>query len=62
MSRSNTISQVYIGKLKPRIDDALDLVELDLVILEVAAVFGLYVAWQYGGCGWYEWSECDVIV
>jgi len=44
MSRSNTISQVYIGKLKPRIDDALDLVELDLVILEVAAVFGLYVA------------------
>ena len=58
MSRLKTISQVYIRKAK----DALDLVGLDLVILEVAAVFGLYVAWLYGGCGWYEWSECDVII
>ena len=58
MSRLNTKSQVYIGKAK----DALDLVGLDLVILEVTTVFDLYVAWLYDGCGWYEWSECDVII
>ena len=34
-----TLSQVYVGKAK----DSLDLVDLNLVILEVAAVFGRFV-------------------